>query len=217
MFSGIIERVGRVLSVRDHGDGRRLVLDAPGYWDPLSPGSSVAVDGECLTLVSRDGDSAGFDVVPETLSCTTLGRRVAGDGVNLERSIAAGARLDGHFVQGHVDAVATVAAVERGPAGQRWRFALESATMRYIVPKGSVAVDGISLTVTEVRNGQFGVALVPHTLEHTTLGGKRPGDHVNIETDILARTVIHAIESLSAGARGGPTLDPFRAPGSADA
>jgi riboflavin synthase len=208
VFTGIIERVGGVEAVREQAGGRRFSLDAPGFWDGLAAGASVAVDGVCLTIVEQRGGRAQFDVIPETLRCSTLGERRPGDRVNLERALRADARMDGHFVQGHVDAVATVARTETAGGEARWTFRLAREWMKYVIPKGAVAIDGISLTVASVGGDEFTVALIPTTLEKTTLGGKGPGARVNIETDILARTVVHAIESIAAGR--GPPLDTLR-------
>lgn len=196
MFTGIIEAVGRVTDVASPPSGRCITIDAPGFWDTLAPGASVAVDGVCLTLTRRDGSRAAFDVIAETLRRSTLSELAPGGEVNLERAMTLSSRLDGHFVQGHVDAVATVSRVESSAAEALWFFQVEPAAMKYIVPKGGVAVDGISLTVASVNVPEFCVALIPTTLARTTLGRKGVGRRVNIETDIVARTVVHAVESM---------------------
>jgi riboflavin synthase len=202
VFTGIIERIGEVRGVAAQSAGRRLSVACTGFWEELAAGASVAVDGVCLTIAGRRGDTAEFDVIHETLSRSTLGELQAGSRVNLERSLQAGARLDGHFVQGHVDAVATIARIERSGGEARWTFALDSEPLRCVIPKGGVAVDGISLTVTNVTPGAFSVALIPTTLERTTLGGKTVGARVNIETDILSRTIVHALQSIIGRAPG---------------
>lgn len=195
MFSGIIDQVGQVARIEASSAGRRLVIDAPGYWKDVGEGSSVAIDGVCLTIVRCDEGSAEFDVVPETLRRSTLGGLLAGSRVNLQKSLAAGERIDGHFVQGHVDAMGRVERVERG-SDVIWHFTADNEAMAYIVPKGSVAIDGISLTVASISPNGFSVALIPTTLSRTTLGEKKPGDSVNIETDILVRALVHHLESF---------------------
>ncbi|MFQ5411827.1 MAG: riboflavin synthase [Phycisphaerae bacterium] len=196
MFSGIIDAIGQVREARSANGGTTLVIRAPGYWTGLSVGGSIAVDGVCLTLTGTDRDDAEFDVIAETLRRSTLGDLKPGDRVNLQRSLAIGDRIDGHFVQGHVDAVGTVAHVIQSGEESLWWFSTESETMAYITPKGSIAIDGISLTIAAIEPERFGVALIPTTLERTTLGSKLPGARVNIETDILARTTVHYLRSI---------------------
>jgi riboflavin synthase alpha subunit len=196
MFSGIVDAMGEVRSSTPAGGGRELIIRAPGYWADLAPGASIAVDGVCLTMTRAGGPDAAFDVVAETLRRTTLGGAGPGAAVNLQKSIAAGQRIDGHFVQGHVDATTSIERVDASPAETMCWFALPPACRPVIVPKGSVAIDGISLTIAAVERDRFAVALIPTTLQRTTLGAKKAGDRVNIETDILARTVVHALQSL---------------------
>jgi riboflavin synthase len=188
MFTGIITHVGRVRSVEERGDWR-LTVHVP--FDPASVavGASVACSGVCLTVVERAGDALGFDVSAETLSKTALGGWRAGTPVNLERSLRLGDELGGHLVYGHVDGLARL--VERRPEGASTRFVFEApeALAGYLAPKGSVALDGISLTVNEVEGRRFGVNVIPHTLEVTTLGGRAPGDELHLEADMLARYV----------------------------
>lgn len=205
MFSGIIEAVGTVQTARIVTSGCELSIRAPGYWKDLPHGASVAIDGVCLTLTRADADDAAFDVVAETLRRTTLGSLTPGDRVNLQKSLAVGERIDGHFVQGHIDAVAEVLRVEESPAESLWWFRPPPEALRYVIPKGSVAIDGISLTIATVQRDTFSVALIPTTLARTTLGQKKAGARVNIETDILARTVVHSLESVvgPAGSTGG--------------
>lgn len=212
MFSGIIDAVGSVLFARSVAGGSELAIRAPGYWKDLENGASVAIDGVCLTLTQADERDARFDVVAETLRRTTLGRLRADDRVNLQKSLALGDRIDGHFVQGHVDAVAEVARVDQSPRESLWWFRPGVEAMRFIVPKGSIAIDGISLTIAEIRDDLFSVALIPTTLERTTLGDKKIGARVNLETDLLARTAVHYLESMRAA--GSPiaagTMDKLR-------
>ena len=191
MFTGLVQAMGRILRAEDEGAGRRLAIEWEGLDDddPIELGESIAVNGCCLTAVAIDGERFEVQAGPETLLRTNLGARGAGDRVNLERSLRVGDRLGGHFVQGHVDTVATLR--ERRTEGE-WEFlafAIDPAWTPLMVPKGSIAVDGVSLTLVEVSEEGFSVMLIPHTLAVTTLGLLRPGDAVNIETDMLARHV----------------------------
>lgn len=196
MFTGIIESTGRVLSVRKGEGGVRLRLEGGGLTDGLKLGASVAVSGVCLTVCHIESNLVDFDVIRETLDRSTLGRLRVGDRVNLERSLVVGDRLDGHFVQGHVDGQARLR--QRIASGEEFVLWLvpDSPLAGYMVPKGSVAVDGVSLTIAETRAGEFSVALIPTTVERTTLGERREGDAVNIETDILVRTILHRMGPL---------------------
>jgi riboflavin synthase len=198
MFTGLVEALGRVERVVEEGPGRRLTLLWPGLADPLVLGESVAVNGCCLTVVAADGDRFDVQAGPETLLRTNLGAKSAGDRVNLERSLRVGDRLGGHFVQGHVDATAVL--LDRRPEGD-WdflSFGLDPGWTPLMVPKGSVAVDGVSLTLVTVEPDSFSVMLIPHTLAATTLGLLRPGDRVNIEADMIAKHVA----KLTASGRG---------------
>jgi riboflavin synthase len=189
VFTGLVEMLGRVERVVHENAGKRLVLAWPGLSEELAVGESVAVNGCCLTVVATRGEQFEVQVGPETLLRTNLGEKRAGDRVNLERSLRVGDRLGGHFVQGHIDA--TAALHERRQEGE-WdflAFSLDSAWTRLLVSKGSVAVDGVSLTVVDVGPNTFSVMLIPHTLAVTTLGLLKRGDRVNIETDILAKHV----------------------------
>lgn len=201
MFTGIIEQTGQAASPRRTPAGYRLIVDCPGMTDGVQPGASIAVNGVCLTVESIDGARLSFDVVPETVEKSTLSLLRAGESVNLERALRVGDRLDGHFVQGHVDAQARVVRHESQAGAQVWWFTCQPEHMRYIVPKGSVAVDGISLTVAEVRGNEFSAAIVPTTLSRTNIGTRKPGDLVNIETDILVRTIVHQRDARSGGSR----------------
>ena len=194
MFTGLVECLGTVRSLTTAGAGRELVVVAP-FAGELTLGDSVAINGCCLTVVERDSGACRFQVGPETLSKTNLGTLVPGDRVNLERSLRAGARLGGHIVQGHVDGVG---AIDRRIADGEWVtiwFQCPAELATQMVPKGSVAVDGISLTLVEVGRASFSVALIPHTLAVTTLGFKRPGAAVNLETDVLAKYVQKAMQA----------------------
>jgi riboflavin synthase len=187
MFTGLIETLGTVGSTQVQQDGRELVIVEPGLASELRLGESVAINGVCLTVIEVRADAFVFQAGPETLSRTNLGLLRPGDRVNLERSLRVGDRLGGHWVQGHVDAVGSVA--QRRSQGE-WEtvwFACPPALTTQMVPKGSIAVDGVSLTLVEVETDRFSVALIPFTLQHTTLGFRRAGDHVNLETDILGK------------------------------
>jgi riboflavin synthase len=200
MFTGIVEGTGTVaaLAVAPDGGGARLEVEAPWLAGDLRLGESVAVNGCCVTVAAPAAAGFAADLVAETLRRTALGGLATGARVNLERPMALGGRLGGHLVQGHVDGVATVLeGPQGGPpvpeagarAGTELRIELPDALQRYVVEKGSIAVDGVSLTVAGVGPGWFSVALVPHTLEVTTLGRRRPGDQVQLEVDVVAKCV----------------------------
>jgi riboflavin synthase len=193
MFTGIVREVGTVAAF----DGSRLVVSGAETAASSAVGDSVSVAGVCLTVVEREAGSLAFDVVPETLARTGLGGVQPGDAVNLEPALRVGDPLGGHVVQGHVDGVGEVVAV--GDEGFSRRVWIEPPPelLRYVVQKGSIAVAGVSLTVAEVTDDRFAVALIPETLERTTLGTAAPGDRINIEVDVLAKHV----EKLLEGAR----------------
>ncbi len=201
MFTGIVEELGTIRSVTMHGDGARIEVACSTVLTDAGLGDSIAVDGCCLTVVELAGDWWAADAQPESLSRTTLGQRVVGDRVNLERPVRLSDRLGGHLVQGHVDAVATV--VARSPerdGSVRFQVELDPDQGRYVVEKGSITLDGVSLTVTEIPPSTegvddldgavcVGVALIPHTLAVTTFGSRAVGDLVNVEVDVLAKYV----------------------------
>jgi|HubBroStandDraft_2_1064218.scaffolds.fasta_scaffold00189_15 riboflavin synthase len=192
MFSGLIRYHGNVVEVRPAAGfgGATLVVRCEGVEveRPL-PGDSIAIDGVCLTATALDGDAVAFDVVPETLACSTLGERKVGDAVNVEYALRVGDRVGGHFVYGHVDAAALV--LSRTPEGQGERMRVESppAIATMIAPKAFIAVDGVSLTVAATGDGWFEVALIPETIERTTLRARPPGSRVNLEVDPIARYI----------------------------
>jgi riboflavin synthase len=189
MFTGIIEQLGSVEDVADNEIGRRLVLSAPGIGE-LPIGASISVNGVCLTAVETKNDSVSVDVVPETMQRTNLGSLTPGNQVNLERPMPANGRFDGHIVQGHVDGVGTVSAIDRtDDGGVAMTIETPESLRRYLVEKGSVTIDGVSLTVASITEEGFGVALIPHTLDMTTLGLRNHGDTVNLEMDVLAKYV----------------------------
>jgi riboflavin synthase len=201
MFTGIVEEIGEVLDVRESADvvvftvrGRTVTADA-------RHGDSIAVNGVCLTVIDPAGssnDTFTVELVPETLKRSSLSAVVPGARVNLERAVPANGRLGGHIVQGHVDGVATVLSRTPGERTDEVRFSLAPDLARYVVEKGSITVDGVSLTVAGVTDDTFTVALIPTTLSHTTLGFREPGDTVNLEVDVVAKYV----ERLTAGYRG---------------
>lgn len=189
MFTGIVEAIGTVTEVVAGGDGLRLTIACPAIVTGLKIGDSVAINGTCLTAVGLSADAFAAEAVPETLAKTNLGDLSAGAIVNLERPMRADGRFDGHIVQGHVDAVGTVTEVVEEGDGRRFSIAVDDRLARYIVDKGSVTVDGVSLTVAALTDEGFQIALIPHTLEVTTLGRRRRGDRVNIEIDVIAKYV----------------------------
>jgi riboflavin synthase len=189
MFTGIVRELGTVVSTSEKGDGRTLVVRAPATTPTTRVGDSLAINGCCLTTESVDGELVTFHAVRETLSRTTLGRVRADEKVNIEPALRVGDPLGGHYVQGHVDGVGRVQSVEAEGEGLRVFVEVDDDVLRYCVEKGSVTVDGVSLTVAEVAHDAFAVALVPHTIEVTTLSALVPGREVNIESDVLAKYV----------------------------
>lgn len=189
MFTGIIEEVGRVREISPRGDALVLRIKARTVLEGVKPSDSVAVNGTCLTVVEAAPDMLGFDVIPETLSKTALGALKPGDAVNLERAMRVGDRLGGHFVQGHVDGVGRVTEVETEGEWYMLSFSAPENVRRYLIPHGSITVNGVSLTVARMRDDGFTVGLIPHTLDNTDLGGKKAGDPVNLEADMLGKYV----------------------------
>lgn len=202
MFTGIIEAKGEVVSLQPVATGARLIVRLP-FASDLAIGESVAVNGACLTVTVIDPSesTAAFDLLAETLRVTDLGDLATGDFVNLERALAVGDRLSGHFVQGHVDCVSEILVWE--PVGQdhRLEIALPAAFARYVIRKGSICVDGISLTVAELDEDRFTIWIIPHTASVTNLGAARSGKHVNLEFDLLAKYMERMI------AKEAPTSD----------
>lgn len=197
MFTGIVEELGEIVSITGNADGVRLKVRAGAVLDGAKVGESIAVSGVCLTIVDLDGQSFASDVVAETLRRTTLGGLRPGDPVDLERPLRFDQRLGGHIVQGHVDGVGTITAIKPEGEGIWMEIAPPPALMRYLVEKGSVAVDGVSLTVAALTDAPgFAIALIPHTLAVTTLGRWGVGGRVNIEVDILAKHVEKLLEGV---------------------
>jgi riboflavin synthase len=189
VFTGLIQEVGRVVSREGGADGVRLTIEASHTAATAQLGDSVAIDGVCLTVVAVGGETVAFDAVPETLARTSLGTLDRGSRVNLEPALRAGDPLGGHYVQGHVDSVGSVRSIEAEGDGKRIWFEAPPELLRYVVAKGSITVQGTSLTVAAVDESAFAVALIPHTLEATTLGALEPEDRVNLEADVLAKYV----------------------------
>lgn len=214
MFTGIVETVGKVSAIERGSASARLTIAAGRVAEDVSVGDSVAVSGVCLTSVEVRAPHLCFEAVHETLRRTTLGQMQVGSAVNLERALPVGGRLGGHIVQGHIDGAGRIASIR--PVGDSWFIYVDASPelMRYVVTKGSVAVDGISLTVAEAADRTFGLAVIPHTWENTTLHERRAGDPVNIECDILGKYVEKLLGGYIAGGgevlgheRGGVTLD----------
>ncbi|MDT7584875.1 MAG: riboflavin synthase [Pseudonocardiales bacterium] len=200
MFTGIVEEVGEVREVREQDDVVRLVISGPVVASDTRHGDSIAVNGVCLTAVEVDGADFSVELVPETLRRSSLAGVATGARVNLERAMSNGQRFGGHIMQGHVDGTATVMSHTPGERTAEIRFRLGDGLARYVVEKGSIAVDGVSLTVASVDRDSFSVALIPTTLADTTLGVRQSGDQVNIEVDVLAKYV----ERLVSGYLPGP-------------
>jgi riboflavin synthase len=205
VFTGIIEEIGDVVAIEGHGDSAVLSVRATRIADDIAHGVSIAVNGVCLTVVNWDEHGVhtriGFDVMGETLKRSVIGTLHVGDRVNLERAVRVDSRLDGHIVQGHVDGTGVV--LSRTPAHE-WeavRFGLPVELARYVAEKGSIAIDGVSLTVTAVASDWFEVGLIPETLRATTLGAKQPGDPVNLEVDVLAKYVARLMDHDAAATR----------------
>jgi riboflavin synthase len=196
MFTGLIEILGTVQSLTQEGAGRQLVVSAPTIAGQLALGESVAVSGVCLTVVETHRDWCRFEVGPETLLRTNLGALRVQDRVNLERSLRVGDRLGGHLVQGHVDGVGQIARIERGGEWVMMAFTCPPELTAQMIPKGSIAVDGISLTLVDVMRDGFSVMLIPHTLANATLGFKWPGDAVNLEVDQIAKYIKKYLDAL---------------------
>lgn len=189
MFTGIVEFRAEVAALIPEPPGVRLVLSVPAYRDEVNIGDSIAVNGCCLTVVQIDGDNIGFDAGEETLSRTNLGNLATGSLVNLERSLRVGDRLGGHFVTGHIDGLGHLDRRDDDADWSKFWFRVSRALALQMASKGSVAVDGVSLTLVDVEIDRFSVALIPHTLDVTTLGPLQAGDPVNLETDVLAKYV----------------------------
>ena len=196
MFTGIVQTVGKVARIEPRGGDSRLVIETGGFdLADVALGDSICVSGVCLTAIALDGSCFAADVSVETLSRTTVGTLQIGAGVNLEKSLRLADRLGGHLVSGHVDGIGKVVSIEPDARSQRWIFELPEGLSRYVAAKGSICIDGVSLTVNEITGSRFGVNLIPHTIEVTTFRDKRVGNGVNIEVDLIARYVerLHSV------------------------
>lgn len=195
MFTGIIEELGRVKAIEPQADALRLTIEGPLVVSDANRGDSIAVCGTCLTVVEHDATSFTADVMQETLNLTSLAGIKVGDPVNLERAMTAATRFGGHVVQGHVDGVGEI--ISRTPS-KNWELVqvrIPQQLMKYIVLKGSITIDGVSLTVNEVGADFIGLSLIPETLKLTTLGSKQPGDTVNVEADVMAKHIERLLEA----------------------
>lgn len=199
MFTGIVEYVGRIESVERETDLARFRIEVGPVADGVGLGDSIAVLGACLTVTEIDGPRLAFEVIPETLECTRLGALEVGSAVNLERAMAAGARFDGHLVQGHIDGVGRVSRFDREGNEVELEIECDSAIGGQLVDKGSVTIDGVSLTVVAAQADRFHVALIPHTLEVTTLDALRVGDAVNLEVDVFGKYVKQYVDRMLPG------------------
>lgn len=195
MFTGIIEEIGAIA----RRSGADLAVLAEKVLEDLKIGDSVAINGACMTVAAINDDNFTVNVSPESIERTTLATLRPGEAVNLERAMSVGDRFGGHFVLGHVDGIGRVASVQKQGEFSLWRFKAPQEVTKYIVPKGSIAIDGISLTVIEPSGDTFGVALIPTTIEHTILKNKRPGDAVNLEADVIGRHIYHYVKGKSEG------------------
>lgn len=195
MFSGIVEALGTVAEIKQEPPGCRLIIREPKISAETAVADSISVNGCCLTVVEVSGDTFAFQAGPETLARTNLGKLAAGSPVNLERALAVGGRLGGHFVSGHIDGVGEVLRRDDHGDWSFFWFSVPKAIARQMAPKGSIAVDGVSLTIVDSEPDRFSVALIPYTLAVTTLGSRQAGDQVNLETDILAKYVQRLFES----------------------
>lgn len=211
MFTGIVEEIGTVEALRRGARSARLSIHTSVVHEGTRVGDSIAINGTCLTAVECEGPVLSFDAVPETIERSSLRVLRVGDGVNLERALAVGQRLGGHFVQGHVDGTGTLMAVTEVENAHVLRISVGPDLLRYLVPKGSVAVDGISLTVASVDASSFTVWIIPHTFTHTILARRRIGDPLNIENDMLAKYVERL--TCGGGARSGLSRDTLQAAG----
>ena len=202
MFTGLIQSIGQFRALKQQGQSTQLQISSSLVNEDLQLGESIAVNGACLTVVAWDKNSFTVDVSPETLACTTLGKLTGNQPVNLERALRLSDRLGGHLVSGHIDCVAAVKRRYEDQNAIRFEFGVSENVIRYLVEKGSVAIDGISLTVNNVGEDMFSVAVIPHSLEMTTLKDCREGTRVNIETDLLGRYVERLLQGKNSSDKG---------------
>jgi riboflavin synthase len=196
MFTGIVERTVAISHVTDHGAGRSITL--PDVWGDVTRGESIAINGVCLSVADKPEGTLRFDVVAETMACTSLNRLVLGDEVHVERALRAGGRFDGHLVQGHVDGLAVVTRQHADPLDWRLSVRVPAGLAKYLLPKGSICLDGVSLTIARLRGAHVQVALIPTTLSLTRLGRLHAGDAVNVEIDLIAKAIVNHLERRDA-------------------
>jgi riboflavin synthase len=189
MFTGIIEGKGKVLRIERRGEARRLTIEFPSHLTEVQLGDSISINGACLTIVEKGNQTSRLDLSEETISRTVLGELKEGDTVNLERALRLNDRLGGHFVTGHIDGIGVITEKKKERDFVNLRVRVPENVSKYVVPKGSIAIDGISLTVNECRGKEILLTIIPYTLEKTTLMDKRAGNHVNLEADILGKYV----------------------------
>jgi len=197
MFTGIVEEIGVISGINKTRAGICLKVKTSGIARDVKLGDSIAIDGVCLSVIDRKGDILSFDVIHQTLARTTLGKLKINDPVNLERSLRSDSRIAGHFVSGHIDYKARIVGVIKGLEGTGFRISLPAEFSKFIAQKGSIALDGVSLTVADVSRESFTVYLIPHTLKITTLGRKKKGDPVNVELDLLAKYLARQIQKTN--------------------
>lgn len=207
MFTGLIEDIGKVVRLERTGSRARLVASCVLPLEEISIGDSVAVNGACLTVVEKGTGSISFDVSPETVIRTTLGGLRPGASVNLERALRLGDRLGGHLVSGHVDCIAVISGSREDSSNRIITFRIPEKYSRYLIEKGSVTIDGISLTVNEIEGDVFSVNIIPHTAQQTTLHLKRKGDEVNIETDLIGKYIERLLGTAKEKARNGVSME----------
>ncbi len=214
MFTGIIEETGTVASLERHAAGARLQIRADVVMPDLQIGGSIAVNGVCLTAIGIAGTSFAADLSPETLAVTNLSSLRPGDVVNLERPLLPSSRLSGHFVQGHVDGAGEFVSLEPVGDGNWWlRIRVPRELLRYFVYKGSIAIDGISLTLASVEGDVIGVAVIPHTYQATSLGRLKPGSHVNLECDVIAKHVERLLQAMQLESKSTLSIDDLKEQG----
>jgi len=195
MFSGIIEEKGRITAIDHQQETITFTIEASSIPLEMKVNDSLAIDGVCLTVVSRDTNLLSFNLVPQTLEKTTLGSRYIGEEVNLERAMGINSRFDGHLVQGHVDCKATIVSVDDLGTSVEISIEIPSSYANLIVPRGSITIDGISFTIAKCQEAQFTIAVIPHTLSLTTIGSRSVGNEVNIEFDILGKYVLKSLDN----------------------
>lgn len=206
MFTGLVEELGKIRVLSRGANSIRLTVSAEKVLSDIKLGDSIAVDGACLTVVEFGSSSFTVDVMPETFDRTTLPLKKSGDAVNLERTLRVGDRLGGHIVSGHIDAVATLVSVTPRGNANILRVKLPLQLAQFLIPQGSVALDGVSLTIVDCKDDWFDVSLIPHTWDVTILAGKRTGDKVNVETDVLGKYIYRMTQIKTEGMTGEKTI-----------